>query len=88
MDHLMNEWDVGNASPVKTDLVVVVFVSSGVHWYNIFETPFIRSLVKTIEDSLCVVVASESGRLNGTELWHVSHAWEWWDWHCIQIKTR
>lgn len=62
----MNEWDVGNASPVKTDLVVVVFVSSGVHWYNIFETPFIRSLVKTIEDSLCVV-ASESGRLNGTE---------------------
>lgn len=52
----MNEWDVGNAMPVKTDVFVV---SSGVHCYNTFETPFIRLLVKAIEDSLCV--ASQSG---------------------------
>lgn len=46
----MNEWDVGNARPVKNGRVP----SSRRVFHNISETPFIRSLVKTIEDSLCL----------------------------------
>lgn len=69
----MNEWDVGNATPVKTNVLVV---SDGVHCYNIFETPFIRLLVKTIGDSLCVVRIGHVG-------WGPGNGWVE-----IQIKTR